>query len=242
LNPDSNSKEHDLDALRRSLRDSELNDIMQMLEPMPDWTHEVIVGRPAHDLAVIAERRSADLIVVGRRSHGSIDRLLGGETTLQVMRNSRVPVLAVDSDLERPSSVVAAVDFSESSLAAANFAVTMATEPGKVVVVLVEPPLELLPKGFAYPDDSGPVVNSRERLNAFIATLNLRPEIQVEPVVLNGRPVHALVEFARSISADLIVAGSHGHGMLDRVLLGSVTTELVRNSSCAVLVVPHADE
>jgi nucleotide-binding universal stress UspA family protein len=238
LNPDANATVHDLDALRMSLRESELNDLMHMLEPLPKWTREVIVGSPARDLVQIAEQRGADLIVVGRRRHGSVDRLLGGETTLQVMRMSTVPVLAVDSDLERPHTVVAAVDFSESSLAAANYAVKMTAQPGKVFVVLVDPPLELLPKGFTYPDASSTDVDSREHLIRFAATMDRRAEILVEPIVVNGRPVNALVEFAESVGADLIVAGSHGHSRLDRLLLGSVSTGLVRNSNNAVLVVP----
>ena len=143
-----------------------------------------------------------------------------------VMRMSRVPVLAVDSDLERPHSVVAAVDFSESSLAAANYAVKMVAEPGKVFVVLVEPPLELLPKGFTYPDANGTDIDSRERLIRFAATMDKRGEVSIEPIVVNGRPVNALVEFAESVGADLIVAGSHvdvvsfhkiGNGLSDLV-------------------------
>lgn len=241
LNPHIDARGNDLNALRTSLRDSELNDIIAMLEPLPNWSHEVVVGSPASDLARIAERRGAELIVVGRRRHGSVDRLLGGETTLQVMRMSKVPVLAVESDLERPHSIVVAVDFSASSMTAANLAVKMATEPAELFVVLVDPPLELLPKGFTYPDAIGTDTDSRAGLARFAAAMDRHPGILVEPVVLNGAPVQALVEFAERVCADLIVAGSHGHGRLDRLLLGSVSTGLVRNAPTAVLVVPHGD-
>ena len=40
------------------------------------------------------------------------------------------------------------------------------------------------------------------------------------------------------VPADMIAAGSHSHGLLERFLLGSVSTALVRNASCPVLVVP----
>lgn len=239
LNPERNG--HDLDSLRMSLRESELNDIMQMLEPLLNWSHEVIVGSPARDLAQIAQERGAELVVVGRRRHGSVDRLLGGETTLQVMRMSSIPVLAVESDLERPHAVIAAIDFSESSLAAANCAMKMVAEPGTLFLVLVEPPLEMLPKGFTYPDDNEGDTDSRQRLIRFASSIDRRADVLVEPVVINGRPVHALVEFAESVGAELIVAGSHGHSRLDRLLLGSVSSGLTRNSSTAVLVVPLAE-
>ncbi len=38
--------------------------------------------------------------------------------------------------------------------------------------------------------------------------------------------------------AELIVVGSHGKGWIDRLLIGSVTEDLLNNLPCAVLVVP----
>ncbi|HTE47634.1 MAG TPA: universal stress protein, partial [Gemmatimonadaceae bacterium] len=46
--------------------------------------------------------------------------------------------------------------------------------------------------------------------------------------------------FATSVNADLIATGSHGHGFVARMLIGSVTTRIVRCSTCSVLTVPHA--
>jgi hypothetical protein len=45
--------------------------------------------------------------------------------------------------------------------------------------------------------------------------------------------------FAASVNADLIATGSHGHGFMARLLIGSVATKLVRCSTHSVLVVPH---
>jgi hypothetical protein len=36
-----------------------------------------------------------------------------------------------------------------------------------------------------------------------------------------------------------VVLGSHGHGLVRRFLLGSVADKVVRQASCAVLIVPH---
>jgi nucleotide-binding universal stress UspA family protein len=66
------------------------------------------------------------------------------------------------------------------------------------------------------------------------------PGVLVEPVVLNGTPVAAITEFAERVGADLVATGSHGHSRIDRLLLGSVSTGLVRNAHCAVLVAPQA--
>jgi len=54
-------------------------------------------------------------------------------------------------------------------------------------------------------------------------------------------PAHAICDFAKNLSADLIVIASHGHtGFLDHVLIGSVAERVVCHAPCTVLVTrPH---
>ncbi len=42
---------------------------------------------------------------------------------------------------------------------------------------------------------------------------------------------------AEEIGADVIVVGSHGRGAIERLLLGSVSEQVVRHAPCPVLVV-----
>ncbi len=58
----------------------------------------------------------------------------------------------------------------------------------------------------------------------------------VTPRVLRGRPAATLAREAELRGADLIVAGSRGHGPMDALLLGSVSTELADHAPCPVLV------
>lgn len=57
-----------------------------------------------------------------------------------------------------------------------------------------------------------------------------------EPVLLDGDPPGAVVEWARAAGPDLIVAASQ-RGFLERLLLGSFATHLARRSPCSVLLV-----
>jgi nucleotide-binding universal stress UspA family protein len=56
---------------------------------------------------------------------------------------------------------------------------------------------------------------------------------------LSGVPGAAIVEACEEAGADLLVAGSRNYGPVRRVLLGSVSTQLMHRAPCPVLVVPR---
>lgn len=241
IGPGLDHGRENVDQLRASLKDSDLCEIMKGLEPRDDWTHEAIIGRPARVLTSVAERRGADLLVVGRKTRTVMDRLLDGETTLQVMRISTVPVLGVEADTDHLKTAVVATDFSESSVRAARIALEILGNSGTLYLVYVESPADLLPEGRELPGSArfpGDVVVWFRRLTA---ALPAHPGVLVEPIVLTGTPVAAVAEFAERVGADLVAAGSHGGTRMERFLLGSVSTGLVRNTRCPVLVAPRGD-
>jgi len=51
-------------------------------------------------------------------------------------------------------------------------------------------------------------------------------------------PAHEVVDVARRVGADLIIAGTRGHTAIGGLLLGSVTNRLLHIAPCPVLVVP----
>jgi nucleotide-binding universal stress UspA family protein len=56
----------------------------------------------------------------------------------------------------------------------------------------------------------------------------------------SGQPAHAIADVAKQANADLIVAGTRGHGPVAGLLLGSVTMRLLHVAPCPVVVVPSA--
>lgn len=59
----------------------------------------------------------------------------------------------------------------------------------------------------------------------------------VTMAVLVGVPKRAILEEAERFGADVIVVGSHGHGMLERFLLGSVSQAVALHATCSVEIV-----
>ena len=76
---------------------------------------------------------------------------------------------------------------------------------------------------------------ARERLDEAIAALG--PGVQAEGAVLDGDVVTSLVE--DSHCDDLLFTGSRAQGPFRRVLVGSISTHLLREAACPVVVVPR---
>ena len=75
------------------------------------------------------------------------------------------------------------------------------------------------------------------------AMLNLSNKIKksgidAQSMLLKGDAADLILEKAEEVKADMIVMGSHGHGMLRKVLTGSVTEAVLRKASCGVLIIP----
>ena len=56
-------------------------------------------------------------------------------------------------------------------------------------------------------------------------------------IVRRGNPVEEIIKSAKEHNCDLIVMGTHGHGTLEDVMLGSTARRVIRRSKIPVLVV-----
>jgi nucleotide-binding universal stress UspA family protein len=57
-------------------------------------------------------------------------------------------------------------------------------------------------------------------------------------VLAQGPSVETILKEARRLGVDLIVMGSHGHGAVYHLLVGSVSQGVLKKSPCPVMVVP----
>jgi nucleotide-binding universal stress UspA family protein len=200
---------------------------------------DVLEGDPATRVTQFARYTNATLIVAGLGRHRVVDRLFGDETALRLIRMAGTPVLAVSNGPTRaPVRIVVAVDFSETSLRAARLALELAAPNATVYLAHVAPRDATLNEwnafGASYKQDAG------DALHKMCEGLHVPTGIAIQRILLQGDPATELLAFATNVRADLIATGSHGHGFVTRMLVGSVTTRIVRCATCSVLAVPHA--
>ncbi len=61
--------------------------------------------------------------------------------------------------------------------------------------------------------------------------------LQISSEIIQGSPAQVIVDEAEHWGADLIIMGSRGLGMWNRLLLGSVSNAVVHHAKCSVEVV-----
>lgn len=63
------------------------------------------------------------------------------------------------------------------------------------------------------------------------------PSLTISTAVIEGVPKNVILEEAQTFGADLIIMGSHGHGIVERFLLGSVSLAVALHAKCSVEIV-----
>jgi universal stress protein A len=82
---------------------------------------------------------------------------------------------------------------------------------------------------------------ARHDLDAVLNDDDRRQLAAVAEVVTDASIAHGICAYAKSHSIDLIVTGTHGRGLVQHFLMGSVAERVVRTAPCPVLTV-HAHE
>ena len=195
----------------------------------------VLRGPRVSSIAAAAVARSADLIVLGIGPHRLTDRALGGETSLHLAAQASTPVLAIPPQTRGlPQRILAAVDFSGASIGAARVVKSMlsghervefahATTAARIGRVVVGP---------------SHARDAERRLTEFACQIGVPPGTHIHTSVLAGDPARALIDTAAQTGAELIALGSHGYTSWQRLLLGSVSSRVLRLAECAVLIYP----
>jgi nucleotide-binding universal stress UspA family protein len=216
--------------------------------PLPEtqaWVQrEVRFGGPARELARAAEAHHADLIVVARRGHSALARLVLGSVPNTLIRLASCPVMVVDEPGEdvRFDRVLAAVDLSPiSRLVLDNAVVVAKAYAGRVQVLsLFEHPL----LGGEGGGGNGALEESRRRHEEAVAALVRRVPrdgVALDIEVMRKAPVsQTIIDVARQAESEVIVMGTSGRNAWHRMILGSTANHVLLRAHCALLVVPPA--
>jgi nucleotide-binding universal stress UspA family protein len=226
-----------MDGESRARLHDQVVDQMERIGLSEMWPLKVSTGAPAALIAKLARHVEASLIVMGLGGHSLFDRIFGDEMVVQVLRIGTTPVLAVADDFRAlPQRVLAAVDFSDSSRRALELGAPLVHSEGSLTLahVIATEKDPFVPFHLNAPE----VASAGRALDAFADLAETAPGVVRETRIVRGEPARELLRLANEMSADLIITGSHGHNFFSRLLLGSVSTALLRKAGRSILVVP----
>jgi nucleotide-binding universal stress UspA family protein len=216
-------------------------------------------GHPAEELVSYADEHQVQLMVLGARGlRGTLSILLGG-VAQQIVEYAGMPVLIVRSPYTGLRRVLLACDGSRPAEQAACFLGRLPLPAGAEVSVVHVLPPELSPAMLAaarapvapvpgaLAEKITAVQNEADERNGHVqldkARLLLHNRgLPAEAVLRRGDAATEILDYARSMSVDLIVAGSRGISGVRSWMLGSVSRKLVHYAHCSVLIVRGTDD
>jgi nucleotide-binding universal stress UspA family protein len=213
---------------------------------------EVRVGDAAEAILDAADRHAADLIVMGTHGLGGFRKMLLGSTTERVLRRTHTPLLAVPTadqpvrlEPEGPQfnvkTILAATDFSETSLRAARWAADLAQQLGvPLVIAHIVARVAVPGRWQSTVDVAGEerVSEMRRRLERLFADFGAG--VRYDVVVPVGRPAESIASTASEHGAGLIVMGLVGKHRALEPRPGSIAYRTLCLAHVPVLVVTPA--
>jgi universal stress protein E len=211
-----------------------------------DITCRTLLGDPALAIIHAVQQDKHDLVLVGTRKLTTWEQVFVGSTTKRLLRKCPAPVWTVKVEASTaPNSIMAATDFSETSLLAALLARQIANQIGTqlhLVHIVDSKDLpdnvieRLAPNGILREEIA---IVARSRMDDFVnllgdATHSLQTHIGW------GIPSEKISQMANSLRFDLLVLGTIGRGGIKGVLLGNTAERVIDTCNCNILAVKSA--
>jgi nucleotide-binding universal stress UspA family protein len=239
------------DALLEAISDDETSDeaadALQQLndqvvrlsrtEPDLEIATQIVRGDPRHRLEAFSS--PSNVVVLGTHDPAVREPLFAWSLTARLVSEAKGPLVVVPTGPLSPGAgIVVGVDGSAESAAAVEFAADEA-ERTRSPLILVHAWLEPVPVtivGDIAADDLPWLESSHRELLEQVADLlrERRPELIIHTILEQSPTARALDRHARS--ASLLVVGARGYGPFRGLVLGSVSTALLRTMPCPVAV------
>lgn len=240
-------------ALNEQRGQEELETAAAMLRPA-DYavSTEMVHGDAARLLIECASRWSADLIAVGSSQKGYWGSLFFGSVTKALSAASEQSILVAKSEPRGDAELTAVLATDHSPYADACFEEFLRWGVGGIRHITVLTALDCRPPRFdgAERDRASiaeEIARIRDETEARCQALCARLRsagAECDAVVMEDHPAHAIAHLMQETQADLVVLGARGHGLWNRLSLGSLSHFQVVATPHNVLVIrlPEASQ
>ena len=196
----------------------------------------IAAGIPGIEICRFAEDTRVDLVVLGRKRHSPMMRLLLGDTADAVARRSRLPCLFVPPGSSQVKQVLAALDGTRRGINVLSETCDFAMAAGTVLKVMT---VEHSPQG-------EPLHIVAELPVARSSTLKSKVQEVLAPRILDTAPltirrgdvVENVLAEVQETGSDVLAIGYRRGGPPGVLEAGSTARRLAHIAPCAVLTIP----
>ncbi len=222
--------------------DAKLRQVIADLDaPDLDITFETLLGTPYLELTHAVQQEGYDLVLAGTRGLSQWEQLFVGSTARRLVRNCPSSVWIVKAGHQGvPKVVLAATDFSDSSLKAVREGLRVAQLSRShfhllhVIEELDEELIKRSPHGSPMRKDINNY--SRQRLQSFVQLLETDPD-KVHLHLSLGTAWQEIARTAQKLGADLVVIGTLGRTGVSRMLIGNTAEKVLDTCDSSILTV-----
>jgi nucleotide-binding universal stress UspA family protein len=206
------------------------------------------LGKPAREIARAVDEGSHDAVVVGTKGLGGARRLFVGSTTSELLRRTRVPVLAVPLAEAMPASrvppswpgsrIVAPIALGSGAQDDARRAADIARWFGAAIVLVHVVPEPSLPSWFGGDVATQMRIRRAKAEGALDAIRSQLGGVRSTMVVTTGHPPDEIAAITAELRAGLVVMTlRRGAGVLGAPL-GSIAYHVLSHGIAPVLALP----
>lgn len=226
--------------------------IREVIATAHDIEAVVTIGHPFEETLKLIEKHTPEALVLGSRGYSTTEHHQVGALASRCIRKAPVEVLLVRNYQDRPfQSIVACVDFSDTSIRAVHRAAEIAVQDGAELrlVYVYRPPIyadsEIGWLGPAFPMIEEPNLQEscEGRLDQLGYTIGTQFNLQnLSTVVKRALTIHhGITECLEEMEADLVVLGTRGRTGFKKLLLGTTAEGLIHNTPCSALAIKPED-
>ncbi|WP_320668618.1 universal stress protein [Patulibacter defluvii] len=214
-----------------------LDDARGVLGPRPGAEYVAPVATTvASGLHRVADETLCDLIVVGASRRRGAGRVVLGSDSEATLHQAPCAVAVATPASVALGRIGVAFDGTEAGRRAVAAAGEIAADRDAALTVLSVVDTRHVYASFGPAGGYGDLRDQARELTSD-ALRTVRGVTRVERQLHEGDPVHEILALGREV--DLLVLGARPNGRLLRLLLGSVSSRVVRRSTCPVVVVPE---
>ncbi len=157
-------------------------------------------------------------------------------------RLNEEPAIAPQATLSRIAikTILLATDFSVEAREALHYAIALSKRHESKLVLIHVLPIESAAVGRSGPLIAEAVQHDAEKSIAKLEKTADLKSLPHESIIRSGDSWDVISEVLLDKHIDLIVMGTHGHGGIKKLILGSTAEKIIRHATCPVLTVgPH---